>query len=231
MQMALWSKKGMVITVACGFVVALAVTLISRAPAKAQAGPTTRRFVVPQANAQPQTKKANVPKPLSLWRSFFDTSSEAVGTSCDSEACSAFTPIFIEQVVCPVQEGQSCTFQITIESENYVGSNESTPLYGESGQYQFLVDGAAPSPGPVGVIDLICPNCYEWMYSKQWNEVFIGTSYAVTATVTNTTWQQKHSVEVDIGCREEQDDATGCHAATWLANLQVAVYTRSLALF
>jgi len=232
MQMPVWSKKSKVVTVACAFVAALALMLISPAPAKPQVGPGAGRHGVPWANAQPQTKiSPNNPKPFCLWRSFFDTNTTVILTSCDTELCSAFTPIFTEQVVCPVEEGGSCTFQITIESENFVGSNENPPLYGESGQYAFLVDGAAPSPGPVGAIDTICPNCYEWMYSNTWDDVYVGTSYAVTATVTNTKNRQKHTVEVDIGCREEKFDATGCYAGTWLANLQVAVYTRNSVLF
>jgi hypothetical protein len=214
----------MVITVACAFVVALTVTLISRAPAKAQAGPPTRRFEVPKANAQPQASKSpNNGKPLTLWGSFLYTNFN-ISASCDSEDCSAFTPMFNEEVVCPVGEGESCTFQITIESENHVGSNETTPLYGESGQYQFNVDGAAPSPGLVGMFPYICPNCYEWMYSTVYADAYIGTSAAVTATVTNTKGWQKHSVEVGIGCEEQESDSTGCHVLTTLANLQVAVY-------
>jgi hypothetical protein len=129
----------------------------------------------------------------------------------------------------PVEKGESCTFQITIESQNAVGPNDSL-TNGEDGLYQFNVDGAAPSPGPVDTTEGC--NCYDWSRSYQpFYEQLIGASYAVTATVTNTTNRQKHSVEVGIGCYESQGDSAGCSAWVGLANLQVAVYTRNWLLF
>jgi hypothetical protein len=131
--------------------------------------------------------------------------------------------VFQEQIVCPGGKGQSCTFQINIESENFTGSIDD--VNGESGQYQFTVDGNAPSPGPVGIVPYVCPNCYEWFFSSTWNQEFIGTSAAVTAIVTNTSSWQKHSVEVDIGCEEENNNSSGCYAGLTVANLKVEVYS------
>jgi hypothetical protein len=228
MQMPLWSKKGKVITVTCTFVVALAVTLISGAPARAQAThqPGTPGVVKP--NVQPlTTHSGSDAKPLRPWGTFFDTNSSTINASCATGLCIDFTTIFAEQVVCPVERGDSCTFQITIESQNEVGSGSG--LNGEDGLYQFNVDGAAPNPGPVDTANGC--NCYSWSIYQPNSGARIGTSYAVTATVKNTTNRQKHSVEVSIGCAEFLGDPLGCYANTHFANLQVAVYTRNWLLF
>jgi len=228
MQMALWSKKGKVITVTCTFVVALAVTLISGAPARAQATHQPGTPGVLNPNVQPLTKHSGSDaKPLRLWGTFFDANSFPGTAGCQSVACEEFEQIFAEQVVCPVEKGDSCTFQITIESQNRTAANDFLP--GEDGLYQFNVDGAAPSPGPVDTLGGC--NCYSWSLHQPNSGAFIGTSYGVTATVTNTTNRQKHSVEVGIGCAETQGDTSGCYAGTGSANLQVAVYTRNWLLF
>jgi hypothetical protein len=228
MQMPRLSKKGIVIVGV--FVVVWVVMRVSGVPAKPQAGPPSRGGVH-TANVQPQTDiTPKSPKPLSLWGTVLDTNSN-VTASCSSEGCSAFSPVFEEEIACPGGVGESCTFQITIESENQVGSGDSKN--GESGQYRFTVDGAAPSPGPVGVYPSTwwCPNCYEWMYSDSYYGVSIGTSYAVTANVTNTAHWQKHSVEVDIGCQEQFSNSSGCSVLLMLANLKVEVYAPQGALF
>jgi hypothetical protein len=228
MQMARLSKNGMVIVGV--FVVVWVVMQVSGVPARPQAGPPSRGGVH-SANVQPQTDiTPKSRKPLSLWGTFLDTNSN-VTASCGGAGCSAFSPVFEEEIACPGGVGESCTFQITIESENWVRSGDGEN--GESGQYRFTVDGAAPSPGPVGIgfFGPLCANCYEWMYSSPNNGVSIGTSSAVTAIVTNTGHCQKHSVEVDIGCQELQSNPSGCSAGLTLANLEVAVYTSKAVLF
>jgi hypothetical protein len=109
---------------------------------------------------------------------------------------------------------------VTIQSQNNAGSNDNT--VGEEGVYQFLVDGVAPTPGPVGSS---C-SCYTWSgASRNFSFAIRGTSYAVTATVTNTTANQVHSIAVNIGCSEIQGKTSGCFANTGFANLGVATYT------
>jgi len=222
MQISLRSKKGMVI--AGVFAVGCVVLQVSGTPAKPQGRPAPRG-VLPAASALPQVISPKSPRPLTLWKTFLDTGSGSIEpvASCDTKGCKAFSPMFEEEITCPGEVGGSCTFQISIESENFVASNDSKS--GESGQYRFTVDGAAPSPGPVGVFSYFCPNCYEWMYSEAYYAQYVGTSYAVTADVTNTSYWEKHLVEVEIGCEEQNDDTSGCSAGYTLANLKVAVYT------
>ena len=132
----------------------------------------------------------------------------------------------------PTYEGGSCTFQITISSENSASSNDDPPTNGESGQYRFSVDGAAPSPGPVGTLPLYeCSNCYEFYYSTSYNSEYIADSTSVTAVVKNTGNRQKHTVELDIGCVESNSNATGCTASATALNLRVEVYMPTGLLF
>jgi hypothetical protein len=222
MQIAKWSKKAKVITVLCALVVALGVLLISGAHARPQASHPLGTPEVLNLSEHPLIKDpssgANL---LTLWRTLFDVHNALATATCDSAGCEVFAPIFSEQVVCPADEGESCTFQITIESQNWLGSNDNLSN-GEDGLYQFTVDGAAPAPGPVSPA---C-KCYSWMQNRpNPTTSLIGTSYAVTANVTNTTWKQKHSIVVGIGCMEIQSDTSGCYAQAGFANLQVAVYT------
>ena len=154
-----------------------------------------------------------------LKATYFDASSPGASASCSSANCSAFAPIYLENIVCPKLAGAACTYQITIQSQNRAGSNDGT--LGEEGVYQFFVDGAAPTPGPVSAS---CA-CYTWSGASQKFSLPVrGTSYAVTATVTNTTANQSHSIAVNIGCNEIQGNASGCFAGSGFANLSIAVY-------
>jgi hypothetical protein len=232
MQMTIGSEKCKVIGVAGTLAVALAFMLIGSAPARAQGSSTERILGVPRTSAQPpatsSVSNANSLRLwgsntnfLRLWGTIFDTRSVGVLASCNSAECIQFEPMFTEQVVCPVERGDSCMFQITIESQNKVGSI-GNHTNGENGLYEFSVDGAAPTPGPVDA-----NGCYSWSHDQPNSGATIGTSYAVTAIVKNAVAKQAHSVEVLIGCQESKGDVFGCSASAGLANLQVAVYTRN----
>jgi hypothetical protein len=149
----------------------------------------------------------------------FDASSPGAAASCSSAGCSAFASIYSETVTCPRSAGATCTFQVTIHSQVNAGSNDST--LGEEGVYQFLVDGAAPTPGPVGNA---C-SCFAWSgSSRQFSLPIRAASYAVTATVTNTTNNQAHPIAVNIGCNEVHGNASGCFANSGFANLSITTY-------
>jgi hypothetical protein len=155
-----------------------------------------------------------------LKATYFDTFSSVAAASCSSAGCSAYAPIFSESIACPQLAGGKCTYQVTIQSQNNAGSNDNK--VGEQGVYQFLVDGVAPTPGPVGSP---C-SCYTWSgASRNFSFTIRGTSYAVTATVTNTTDSQAHSIAVNVGCTEVHGNTSGCFASTGFANLGVATYT------
>jgi hypothetical protein len=178
-----------------------------------------RESGVPTPLASEQTTAPSALVKHVLKGTYFDASSPGASASCGSAKCSAFAPIYLENIVCPGVVGAKCTYQITIQSQNRAGSNDGT--LGEEGVYQFFVDGAAPNPGPVSAS---CA-CYAWSGASQKFSLPIrGTSYAVTATVTNATANQSHSIAVNIGCNEVHGNASGCFAGSGFANLSVAVY-------
>ena len=171
------------------------------------------------------TRQAGGQVPTSLTKhvlkaTYLDTFSSVAAATCSSASCIAFAPIFSESIACPRPAGGQCTYQVTIQSQNNAGSNDNS--VGEEGLYQFFVDGITPSPGPVASS---C-SCYTWSgASRNFSFPIRGTSYAVTATVTNATANESHSIAVNIGCSEAQGNASGCFANTGFANLAVATYT------
>lgn len=202
------------------FPMALIIAIVAASVgARAQNSSKGRGFGVPARQSEVQTVvpaalTKHVPK-----GTFFDTSSSGASAFCGTAGCFAFAPIYLESIVCPRPAGAMCTYQITIHSQSNAGSNDKT--MGEEGVYQFLVDGAAPSPGPVANG---CA-CYAWSgASRQFSLTVRGTSYAVTATVTNTTSSQVHSIAVNIGCNEIQGNTSGCFAGSGFANLAIATY-------
>lgn len=174
--------------------------------------------------AQQAAQQSEAPASLTkhvLKATYFDTSSSIAAASCSSAGCIAFAPIFSESIVCPLPAGKNCTYQVTIESQNNAGSNDLS--IGEEGLYQFLVDSTSPNPGPVSPPPC---SCYTWSgSSRNFSFATRGTSYAVTATVTNTAANQPHSIAVSVGCSETQGNASGCYANTGFANLSIATYT------
>ena len=154
-----------------------------------------------------------------LKATYFDASSPGVSASCGSAGCSAFASIYTESVACPQAAGTTCTYQITIQSQSRAGSNDGK--LGEEGVYQFFVDGATPNPGPVSAS---C-SCYTWSGASQKFSLPVrGTSYAVTATVTNATAGQSHSIAVNVGCNELHGNVSGCFAGSGFANLNISVF-------
>ncbi len=154
-----------------------------------------------------------------LKATYFDASSPGASASCGSAGCSAFASIYAESIACPQPAGATCTYQITIQSQSRAGSNDGK--FGEEGVYQFFVDGATPQPGPVSAS---C-SCYTWSGGSQKFSLPVrGTSYAVTATATNATAGQSHSIAVNIGCNELHGNASGCFAGSGFANLSISVY-------
>jgi hypothetical protein len=190
--------------------------MISPVVASAQSASRGHEIAVPQGGKRAPTA---LPKHV-LKATYFDTFSSVATASCISAGCSAYAPIFSESVICPKLAGGKCTYQVTIQSQNNAGSNDNS--VGEQGVYQFLVDGVAPTPGPVGSP---C-SCYTWSgASRNFSFAIRGASYAVTATVTNASDNQAHSIAVNIGCTEVQGNASGCFANTGFANLGIAAYT------
>ena len=154
-----------------------------------------------------------------LTGTFFDVNAAGATAACGSAFCSA-TPVnlFLEHIKCPGAIGTKCVFQITISSQNQVGSNDLPANPSEEGLYQFLVDGKPPSPGPT-----LVGGFYLWTLLQAASSIS-AVSTAVTGSVTNSAANQVHSISVGISCDEVNGDSTGCFESTQFANLQIARY-------
>jgi hypothetical protein len=81
------------------------------------------------------------------------------------------------------------------------------------------VNGVAPVPGPTNA-----GGFFTWKNGV--NDSEIGShSYAVTAAVTNTVVNQVWPIVVNISCVDKVGTVAGCAATSFLANLDVNVYT------
>jgi hypothetical protein len=202
------------------FAVFVSRVLIVGCPARAQTGSRGQESGTFTQQMGGRSAAPSSLKKHALKGTYFDTSSPGASAFCSSASCSAFAAIYSESIVCPVAAGAKCTYQLTIQSQSQAGSNDGN--VGEEGVYQFLVDGVAPIPGPVGPPPC---SCYTWSgASRQFSFAIRGTSYAVTATVKNTTANQAHTIAVNIGCNEVQGNASGCFANSGFANLSIATY-------
>ncbi len=147
----------------------------------------------------------------------FQTQDDLVFAFCVVNACTSpriFDPAL--DVVCPAATGKTCTYYIHLESQVQV-----TPQ--DAGLFRFLVDGAAPGPGPTD------PNgFFKWLENDPDSNLvdhFEVKSYTVVAKVTNSSQNQSHSIEVQIGCADTSTDGGGCGARSGFSSLEVKVFT------
>jgi hypothetical protein len=174
-------------------VAALAITLVAALSASAQSG---------TVNLTNRT----------LQRTTFQAGSGApLQPICSTQRCGAKVIAFTRPIGCPVSAGKTCTFYLHLESQIAV-----TPW--DLAYLRFLVDGATPVPRQTD------PDGYVFIVSSDPNSgAFVARSYAVIAKVKNTTANQLHSIEVDIGCDDLTDD--GCFAVMDGRTLSTGVYT------
>jgi hypothetical protein len=148
-----------------------------------------------------------------LQRTALLTSNSNISATCSTSGCTAATPVFLKNAVCPLPAGNTCTLYIHLESQDKVTTNDN-------GLFKFLVDGLPPNPGPTDGTGL-----FRWDLNDPDSGLinFEARSFAVVATVRNSSRGQGHSVEVDIACQDQTGD--GCSASMGLASLNIAVYT------
>jgi hypothetical protein len=121
--------------------------------------------------------------------------------------------VFTRPIECPVSAGKTCTFYLHLEAEAAVSVSDL-------GQFRFLVDGVAPVPGQTD------PGGYViYIYSNPDSSSVSARSYAVIAKVKNTTTNQLHPIEVDIGCVNVTSAHDGCNADINNRTLSTGVYT------
>jgi hypothetical protein len=150
---------------------------------------------------------------LTLVSTAFRTNAGSVTVSCTPSLCEnlgvVVTPSVVH-IICPQPGGATCTYHIHLETQAAVSANDS-------GVFQFLVDGVAPTPGPTDFRGF-----FAWDTADPNSTVMQARSYAVVAQVTNSQANQPHSVEVEFGCVDETGD--GCSSTMGLASISIALY-------
>ena len=133
--------------------------------------------------------------------------------SCTPSFCENLGVILtpsVVHIICPQPAGATCTYHIHLETQASVSANDS-------GVFQFLVDGVAPTPGPTDFRGF-----FAWDTADPNSTVMQARSYAVVAQVTNSQANQPHSVEIEFGCVDETGD--GCSSTMGLASMSIALY-------
>jgi hypothetical protein len=151
-----------------------------------------------------------------LRRTAFQTNNLSVSASCAAVGCTTSVPIFmpILAMQCPVAAGATCTIYAHLETHAKLS-------FLDSGQFRFLIDGVPPIPGPTDAAGL-----FIWLSNDPDSGVVSleSHSYAVVAQVTNAVANQLHTIQVHIGCTD-QDASGSCAATSGFANLEANVYT------
>jgi len=203
------------------FVMVLAVSLVNvlvvSTPAGAQDNPLAGRVGV-LAHREGAGASPAVISNHTLTGTFFDVSGGGTAFCTSGNCLSPSFTVFSEKITCPGVGGHHCTFQITIAAKNQVGSNDLPRNPGENGVYQILVDGVPPVPGPTDSLG------YAPIVVGESASPAIGSSYSVTAEVTNLSPNQVHSIFVGVACQEILNDSSGCFEQTGFDNLQIARY-------
>jgi hypothetical protein len=172
------------------------------------------------ANAQDKgipSRSASPPSSIkvgnrALQRTAFQVNTALVAAQCRTSRCSTTTPLFVRTAQCDGPIGKTCTLYLHVDSELNITNSAF-------GVFKFLVDGTPPIPGPTGTTGLVV-----WQGQNPSSGGVTETrSFSVVAYVTNTTTNQQHDIEIDIGCTDTVGD--GCEGDAGVATLQAVVYT------
>jgi len=145
--------------------------------------------------------------------------------SCSQPGCSAKAPILTSiPVTCPAAKGGTCTFHISFDAKITVdlpcGGHDCGGQSDSADSYQFLVDGAAPTPGPT-------TGEGEYFFARYVASSTLDPSRqsypaSVIATVTNS-GSRHHSIDVSLRCVETLK-YYGCGAVALWSTLRVDVF-------
>jgi len=140
-------------------------------------------------------------------KSTYLQTSTSVEVTCPG-SCSVVKALFpVASIVCPATASQSCTYYVHVEAAS------TATVY--SGQFKFLVDGVAPTPGPTDSSGFVT-------FSAGTNEQTQAFSYAILGKVTNSVDNQSHKIEVDLGCTTDSFQA--CQVSVGAATLRIDVF-------
>lgn len=149
----------------------------------------------------------------------------SITVTCGIPGCNAEAPILSSiPVTCPAATGGTCTFHMSFDANVGVGipdcGNGCSGTSGASNSYQFLVDSAAPVPGPTTT-----EGWYVFGRNVSTDDPYnsrISYPASVVATVTNS-GSRKHLIQVNLGCVDDLKFA-GCRAVARMSTLRVDVF-------
>jgi hypothetical protein len=136
---------------------------------------------------------------------FLQTSTGVFVTSSNGTVVQKLFPV--AKIVCPAVATQSCTFYVHVET----ASTASISV----GQFRFLVDGAAPTPGPTDASGFVT-------FSAGVSDETEAFSHAVVGKVTNSVDNQSHTVEVDLACTS--GGIITCQVGAGSATLRIDIF-------
>lgn len=198
-----------------GFVIgvvllATVATVIGRGRLLAQVGNASRHA---NTSSTAASQDANL-NPHRLISTTLRTNAGTTTVSCTSSLCENLGLVFEPSVAfikCPHAAGGTCTYYLHLETQVSVSSLDT-------GVFEFLVDGVAPSPGPTDAMGF-----FAWDASDPNSSILQARSFAVVAQVTNSASNQTHSIEVQFGCIDTTGD--GCSATKGLTSMSIGLYT------
>jgi hypothetical protein len=131
--------------------------------------------------------------------------------TCSGAGCQTTAVVFTRPVSCPVKAGKTCTLYLHLEGNAYVSVSDL-------GLFRFLIDGIAPAPGPTD-----SNGDYSFAGFDPNSTSSSARSFAVVGKVKNTSDNELHSIEVDIGCADTNSD--GCMGIMGFSSLSTGVFT------
>jgi hypothetical protein len=145
-----------------------------------------------------------------------------VTAQCLRDGCKASRPMLVSiPVNCPASSGKTCTFHIALDAKvsMAIGCATCSAYPGSIGSYGFLIDGAPPTVGPTDA-----HGNYQFeqnVYTQPPSGLVDRESYP--ASVVTSTQSGNHTIDVSIGCRD-QNISGGCRVTAHWSTMRVDVF-------
>jgi hypothetical protein len=141
-----------------------------------------------------------------------DSTASCEGTDCSVNPVLMFKPVHVS---CPAGIGKTCTLNITLDAKA-----EISPLAYSA--YQFLLDGAAPKPGPTDGRGLYVFSVFAPGSGFGASQVRQNYPASVVGKVTNSK-SEDHKIRVSVMCGDAAGQG-GCAITTHWSTMRIDVF-------
>lgn len=158
-----------------------------------------------------------------LVTSTFAVNKTEAKAECHGYDCTNTVPMLTIPVNCPAKSGQTCTFHIAVDAKvlTTFPCNRGCAKPGPQTFYQFLVDGAVPSPGPTdGQGNYIFGNA---VYTYGAGSHPFQTRLSYPASVVSTVPSGNHTIVINLGCAD-RSILGGCKAIAYWSTTRIDVF-------